>query len=101
MELCHYHHTPVSGLQHAGPPRAAGAGGRRGRDATQAGEHLRDSGQQDPHHQGGVQQGQGADEDLRGGHRDDEVRGLLRLLHHALGHGEVGGRPVAGVFEGV
>ena len=38
-----------------------------GHDA-QAGEQLRDSGQQDPHHQGGVQQGQGAHEDLRGGH---------------------------------
>ena len=37
-----------------------------GHDA-QAGEQLRDGGQQDPHHQGRVQQGQGADEDLRGG----------------------------------
>ena len=56
---------------------------------AQAGEHLRHPGQQDPPDQGGVQQGQGAHADLRGGRGDDEVRGRLRVHHHALRHGEV------------
>ena len=47
-------------------------------------------------HLGGVHQGQGAGADLRGRCGHEQVRGLLRLHHHALRHGQVGGAPCVG-----
>lgn len=38
---------------------------------------------------GGVHQGEGAGEDLRGRRGHEQVRGLLRVHHHALRHGQV------------
>ena len=56
---------------------------------AQAWEHLRDHVQQDPPDQGGVQQEQGVDEDMWGGHWVDEMWGILCVNHNAFSHGKV------------